>query len=65
MRIFVAASYSSQLNYKTGEARAKYKLWLESELRSIEKLSNEVFCVLREDRDKINDVDPAVALLLT
>lgn len=64
MKIFVAASYSSQVNYETGEVFPEYKEWLESTLGVIEALGHTVFCALRADQYKINDEDPAAAFSL-
>lgn len=64
MRVFVAASYSSQVNYDTGEVFPEYKEWLEGTLNIIEALGHTVFCALREDQYKINDADPATAFNL-
>lgn len=64
MKIFVAASYSSQVNYETGKVNSEYKNWLESELISLEEQGYQVFCALRADGYIINDVDPAKAFHL-
>jgi nucleoside 2-deoxyribosyltransferase len=64
MKLFVAASYSSQVNYETGEVFPEYKEWLENTLGTIEALGHTVFCALREDQYKINDSDPAAAFSL-
>lgn len=64
MKIFVAASYSSKVNYDTGEVFPEYKEWLEDILDILEKQGNEVFCALRADQYKINDTDPAEAFSL-
>lgn len=64
MKIFVAASYSSQVNYETGEVLPEYKEWLEGHLERIEKFGHAVFCALRADEYKINDGDPAEAFSL-
>ena len=64
MKLFVAASYSSQVNYETGEVFPEYKEWLENTLSVVEALGHTVFCALREDQYKINDSDPAAAFSL-
>lgn len=64
MRVFVAASYSSQVNYETGEVFPEYQAWLEGNLDKLEKLGHTVFCALRADQYKINDADPAEAFSL-
>lgn len=64
MNIFVAASYSTQVNYETGEVFPEYKEWLEENLSTIEGLGHTVFCALRADQYRINDADPAAAFRL-
>lgn len=64
MKIFVAASYSSQVNYETGEVFPEYKEWLEDNLERLEKFGHTVFCALRADGYKMNDVNPAEAFSL-
>lgn len=64
MKIFVAASYSSQVNYDTGEVLPEYKDWLENVLKTIESAGHTVFCALRADQYKINNADPAAAFSL-
>ena len=64
MKIFVAASYSSKVNYDTGEVFAEYKAWLEEILGQLEAAGHTVICSLREDKYRINDADPAGAFRL-
>lgn len=64
MRIFVATSYSSQVNYDTGEVYPEYKEWLESNLCRLEKFGHTVFCALRADEYRINSASPAEAFSL-
>ncbi len=64
MRLFVAAPYSKQVNYETGEVFPEYKAWLEEILTSLESYGHEVFSALRADNYKINDLDPASAFRL-
>jgi len=64
MKVFVAASYSSQVNYDTGEVFPEYKEWLEKNLSTIEGLGHTIFCALRADQYGINDADPAEAFRL-
>ena len=64
MKIFVAASYSSQVNYETGEVFPEYKEWLEANLDQLEKFGHAVFCTLRADDYKVNDANPAEAFSL-
>lgn len=64
MKIFVAASYSSQVDYDTGKVFDEYKGWLEETLGVIEQAGHKVFCALREDNYQINNDDPAAAFKL-
>lgn len=64
MKIFVAAAYSSKVNYDTGEVFPEYKAWLEDILVALERAGYEVVCSLREDKYRINDGDPAGAFKL-
>lgn len=64
MKVFVAASYSSRVNYQTGEVMPDYKVWLEENLTTIEKMGHTVFCALRADNYRINSMDPAAAFKL-
>ena len=64
MHIFISTSYSTKVNYDTGEVFEEYKLWLENILTTIESTGHTVFCALRADNYKINDPDPAEAFSL-
>lgn len=64
MKVFVATSYSSQVNYNTGEVFPEYKIWLEDNLKRLERFGHTIFCALRADQYKINDADPAEAFSL-
>lgn len=64
MRIFVAAAYSAHVNYETREVNPEYKEWLEGNLTTLEGLGHTVFCALRTDGYKINDLNPAEAFSL-
>lgn len=64
MKIFVAASYSSQVDYSTGHVLTGYKEWLEGNLSLLEGFGHSVFCALRADRYRINKADPAEAFTL-
>lgn len=64
MKIFVAASYSSEVDYSSGEVFEDYREWLERILLALEKAGHEVFCALREDGYRINKDDPAAAYCL-
>lgn len=64
MRIFAALSYSSQVDYETGEVFPEYREWAEEQLSLLENLGHTVFCALRADGYKINDGDPAAAFSL-
>jgi hypothetical protein len=64
VKIFVATSYSSKVNYDTGEVFPDYKEWLEGILSSVEQAGHEPFCALRKDWYKINTSKPAEAFRL-
>jgi len=64
MQIFVAASYSSRVNYETGLVHEDYKRELEEILAKLESYGHMVFCALRADGYRINDADPAGAFRL-
>ena len=64
MNIFVATSYSTRVNYDTGEVLPEYKQWLETTLKSLEAYGHTIFCALRADKYKINDSNPAEAFKL-
>lgn len=64
MKIFIAASYASKVNYETGEVLPEYKVWLENIIGIIEELGHTVFCALRADQYKINNASPAEAFSL-
>jgi nucleoside 2-deoxyribosyltransferase len=64
MNIFLAASYSSQVDYQTGEVLSSYKNWLEGQIELLESFGHEVFCALRHDSYKINNANPAEAFSL-
>jgi nucleoside 2-deoxyribosyltransferase len=64
MKIFVAASYSSKVDYSTGEVHLEYRQWLESILAQLESYGHEVLCALRDDDWRINDLEPAQAFKL-
>ncbi len=64
MRIFVAASYSSKVNYETGHVHADYRAELEAILANLESYEHEVFCALRADGYRINDTSPEEAFRL-
>ncbi len=64
MKIFVAASYSSKVDYSTGNVFPEYKAWLNGILNQLEGYGHEVFCALRADNWRINDLDPAQAFKL-
>ena len=64
MNVFVSASYSSKVNYDTGEVFPEYKEWLEDILHMIERQGHIVFCALRADQYKINNADPVAAFSL-
>lgn len=61
MKIFLAAAYSSHVNYDTGEVFPEYRTWLENIIKTLESLGYTVYCALRADQYKINNADPAAA----
>lgn len=64
MHVFVATSYSTQVDYDNGEVHAEYREWLEDILQQLEKFGHTVFCAVRADKYKINNTDPAAAFKL-
>lgn len=64
MKIFVATSYSSKVNYDTGEVFQEFKTWLEDILYKLDQAGHNTFNALRADGYKINDSDPAKAFSL-
>ena len=64
MKVFIATSYSSQVNHETGEVFPEYKEWLENILCEIEAAGHAVFCALRADGYRINADDPVDAFRL-
>jgi hypothetical protein len=64
MKIFVAASYSSKVDYTTGDVYPEYRAWLEAILRQLESYGHDVVCALRDDDWRINDLKPAEAFKL-
>lgn len=64
MKVFVATSYSSKVDYATGEVFADYRRWLEDLLKQLEDYGHQVFCALREDNWRINDLNPGQAFQL-
>lgn len=64
MKIFVAASYSSKVDYSTGDVYPEYRAWLEAILNQLESYGHDVVCALRDDDWRINDLEPAQAFKL-
>lgn len=64
MKIFVGTSYSTKVNYDTGEVFPEFQVWLENILLILEQAGRETFCAMRADGYKINDADPAKAFFL-
>jgi nucleoside 2-deoxyribosyltransferase len=64
VKIFLAASYSSKVDYSTGGVYPEYRAWLEAIITKLESYGHEVFCAMREDKWRINDIDPAQTLKL-
>lgn len=64
MKIFLAVSYSSQVDYDTGEVSPEYRDWLETQIDQLKSYGHEVGCALLEDDYKINDSKPDAAFRL-
>lgn len=64
MKIFLATSYSTKVNYDTGEVYPEFKEWLENIFTTIEKMGHTPFSAMRQDWYRINDADPAKAFFL-
>jgi nucleoside 2-deoxyribosyltransferase len=64
MKIFIAASYSSRVDYVSGRVFPDYKIWLEDLLVSLERSGHTVFCALRADNYTINTANPVAAFRL-
>jgi nucleoside 2-deoxyribosyltransferase len=64
MKIFLAASYSSKVDYSTGDVYPEYREWLEAIIETLESFGHEVFCALKADNWRINDLEPAQAFKL-
>lgn len=64
MHIFVAAAYSAQIDYKTGEVFRAYDEWLEAILDNLEDFGHTIFNSVRADPYRINDTDPALVFQL-
>lgn len=64
MKIFVATSYSTQVDYETGQVFPDFKKELESLLTQLEDQGHTVFNAMRADQYKINDKDPGEAFHL-
>jgi nucleoside 2-deoxyribosyltransferase len=64
MKIFVATSYSSKVDYATGRVFPEYRDFLEHQLAVIEQQGNTVFIAIRADGYRINNDDQAAAYRL-
>ncbi len=64
MKVFVASSYSSKVDYETGQVLPEFKEYLEDILTTIEQTGATVFCAARYDGYKINNAEPAKAFSL-
>lgn len=64
MKVFIAASYSSKVDYETGEVYPEYKRWLEEIINSVSSLGHSTFCALVVDNFKINNENPSQAFSL-
>ncbi len=61
MKFFIAASYSSKVDYASGEVFPDFKHYLEGILAQLEAQGHTVFCAMREDGYKINKDEPVAA----
>lgn len=61
MKVFIAAAFSTKVNYDTGDVFPEYKEWIELMIDQVEAAGHEVYCALKEDQFKINDADPVGA----
>jgi len=63
MKFFVASSYSSQVDYETGQVFPEHREFIESQLAVLEQFG-EVFCAVRHDNYQINNAAPEEAFRL-
>lgn len=64
MKIFLATSYSSKVDYETGEILPEYRSWLKDLIKQLESYGHTVFCAPVADNYRINHADPAEAFSL-
>jgi nucleoside 2-deoxyribosyltransferase len=63
MKIFIATSFSSKVDYSTGKVFPEYRAWLEGNILSLVKSAGyDYFCAVEEEGWKINDQDPGKAI---
>jgi len=63
MKIFVATSYSSQVNYETGQVFPEFRDFLENQFTTLEQFG-EIFSGIRYDDYQINHAAPDEAFRL-
>jgi nucleoside 2-deoxyribosyltransferase len=60
-KVFVATSYSSQVDYQTGQVLPEYREFLERQFAVIESTGAKIFSAIRHDNYKINNASPEEA----
>lgn len=63
MKIFLSTSFSSKL-LPDGSVEPAYRAHLEAIIKNLEDKGHDVFCALREDNWRLNDIDPGQAFLM-
>lgn len=63
MKVFIATSFSSKVDYSTGQIYPEFRQWLENNiLKPIKESGLDYFCAIEKESWKINDEDPAQAV---
>jgi nucleoside 2-deoxyribosyltransferase len=63
MKIFIATSFSSKVDYSTGEVNPEFKNWLEDNILSLVKGAGyDYFCAVEKEGWRVNNEDPAGAV---
>lgn len=60
--VFVSCSFSSKVNYETGEVDAGYREYIESILRRVRGLGLTAFCAIEYEKWKIGEEPPEVGV---
>ena len=64
MKIFIATSFSSKVDYSTGKVDSEFRPWLETRvLNPIKKLKLDYFCAIEEEGWVINNSNSAQAMI--